>query len=201
MDDLETAADMYKKPISFLSRINSMICKGSFIPSATISPMDCFLLLAFPFTCLAAFLYPGLSGFEREGVGDNDLLFPAAKSNKSCFSLRSSGRSGRGEPLSSKGSIEDFLLSFLVNGSPAFFWIASPTAGLSLCFLWYSVKWGWKKHYIVIQYDLSKDVLSIKRLQLNQLICSIWCRHSRFKYMYNSYTHAQNWLNHLFAIT
>ena len=120
MDDLETAADMYRKPISFLSRINSMICKGSFIPSATISPIDCFLLVAFPLTCLAAFVFPRLCGFESGGAGDNDLLFPAAKSNKSCFSLRSSGRSGRGEPLSSNGSTEDFLFSFLVNGSPAF---------------------------------------------------------------------------------
>ena len=141
MDDLDTAAAMYKKPISLLSRIKSMISKGFLIPFSTISSTDCLLSIIFPFLSLAPTLYPvNPSGFAGGGVGDSCFDLPAATSIRPCFSFKSSGRVGKGEPLSSKGSTDDFLLNFLFNGSVFCFFDASLRVGLSLCFLWYSVK-------------------------------------------------------------
>ena len=108
------------------------------MPYATLSSSDFFLCLGVPATCLTPFLcFTGSesTNFDGGGVGESDLFLSATKSNRPCFSLRSSGRSGSGDPLSSSGSTDDFLLSFLFSGSAVCFLCASSKVGLSLCFL------------------------------------------------------------------
>ena len=137
MEDLGTAAAMYRYPASFLSLMSFMNSSGSFKPFAIISWIDSFFSLPAPLTNLEPFLCPKLEsgGFWEGGVGDNRFFFPAALSINSCFSLNSLGRSGKGDPLSSSGSTDDFRFNALLNGSVSSCLVVLGRAGRSFCFL------------------------------------------------------------------